>query len=188
MSNLPVHAATVLLMFGVLPIWIFAGFIDYFCHRASHIDSTSGPAEAAMHLFQFGLIAVPTVLALLFEINASFFLIAVVAIMLHHGVAYIDVRYANQTRKVSPFEQMVHSFLEILPITAFLLLAVLHWSQFLVLAGGPAQTHSLGFYFKPYPLPIWYVVVAMAAAGLFNTVPYLEELARCLQAARARRH
>ena len=186
MPAVSVHAATVLLMYGVLPVWILAGFVDYFCHRASHIEKTSGPSETAMHLLQFGLIGIPTVIALLFEINAGFFLLATIAMLLHHGVAYIDVRYANQTREVSPFEQMVHSFLEVLPIAAVLLLAVLHWPQVLVLVGGPAQPDSFGFRLKSHPLPAWYVVGAITAAGVFNAVPYLEELVRCLRAAPTR--
>jgi len=49
--------------------------------------------------------------------------LAAMCILLHHGIAYVDVRYADASRKVLPREQMVHSFLEILPITAYVLLA-----------------------------------------------------------------
>ena len=31
-----------ILMYFVLPIWLLAGFADWLCHRASHIESTTG--------------------------------------------------------------------------------------------------------------------------------------------------
>jgi hypothetical protein len=182
MDNLPVHAATILLLYAVLPVWILAGFADYLCHRATHIEATSGTPESFLHLVQFGVIAVPTVLALLVEINSTFFLLAVIAILLHHAVAFIDVRYANRTRSVIPLEQMIHSFLEILPITAVLLLAVLHWQDFLALGQAMPGLHP-----KSHPLPLWYVASAVAAAILLNAIPYMEELLRCLRASAMRR-
>jgi hypothetical protein len=121
--DLPVLPANLLMMFFVLPIWLLAGLTDYFCHRASQIEQTSGVPESLMHLLQFGLIAIPALMALTLQVNAAFFFLAAAAIIVHHIVAYLDVRYANSTRRVTAFEQMVHSFLEITPITAFLLLA-----------------------------------------------------------------
>src|SRR5690349_23947212 len=33
------------LMYFVLPLWLVAGFADYLCHRAAHIETTSGAKE-----------------------------------------------------------------------------------------------------------------------------------------------
>lgn len=163
----------------VLPLWIAAGFADYLCHRAAKISENSGTPESVLHLVQFSLVGIPTTAALFFKANAGFFLLAAVCILLHHLTAYIDVRYADATRKVEPWEQMVHSFLEILPITAYLLLAVAEWPQFLSLFGlgmeEPAFVPELRLLFVPY------AIAALAAAFLFNFLPYLEELARCLR-------
>ena len=182
MDNLPVHAATILLLYAVLPVWILAGFADYLCHKATRIEATSGTPESLLHLLQFGVIALPTVLALLVEINSTFFLLAVIAILLHHAVAFIDVRYANRTRAVIPLEQMIHSFLEILPITAVLRFAGFPRRDFIVL--GQVMP---GLQLKSHPLPLWYVAGAVAAAILLNAIPYMEELLRCLRTSAMRR-
>jgi hypothetical protein len=47
-----------LLMYFVLPVWLAAGFADYLCHRASHIERTSGWKESLLHLLQFSEMAV----------------------------------------------------------------------------------------------------------------------------------
>jgi hypothetical protein len=173
------QAAGLLLMFVVLPVWIVAGFADYWCHRAAHIEDNAGTRESVLHLLQFGAIGLPTALALVLEINAGFFLLAALAIIFHHAVAFIDVRYANHSRSVAPIEQMVHSFLEIMPITAFLLLSILHWPQLLSLLGQGAEPADFGVHMKSHPLPLWYVGGAIGAAALLNAVPYVEEFVRC---------
>ena len=169
----------------VLPLWIAAGFADYLCHRVARISENSGTPESILHLVQFSLVGLPTILALFFRANAGFFLFAAPCILLHHLIAYIDLRYADATRKVEPREQMVHSFLEILPITAYLLLAVAEWPQFVSLFGlgeeRPVFTPELRIPSVPY------AIAALAAAFLFNLLPYLEELVRCLRRAHNKR-
>jgi hypothetical protein len=31
-----------ILMYFILPVWLVAGFADWLCHRASHIETTTG--------------------------------------------------------------------------------------------------------------------------------------------------
>jgi hypothetical protein len=155
------NAAYYLLGFVVLPLWIAAGLADYLCHRATRISENAGTPESLLHLLQYALVGLPVSLALFLKADAGFFLFAAFMIILHHMVAYVDVRYANQTRNVPPFEQMVHSFLELLPITAYLLLAVASWSQIL------------------FPV---YTATILTTAFLLNLVPYVEELFRCWRA------
>ena len=175
-------APYLLLGLFVLPLWIIAGFADYLCHRAAYISLNSGTRESVLHLAQFSLVGLPIIWALFLKANAGFFLVAVVLILLHHLVAYIDVRYADATRKVEPREQMVHSFLELLPITAYLLLAAAEWPQFLALFGLGVEPAAFA--------PQWrmlsgsYAAVILIAALLFGFIPYLEELLRCIRAAR----
>jgi len=173
-------APYILLGFFVLPLWVVAGFSDYLCHRAAHISENSGTPESLLHLLQFSLVGLPTVAALFLKANAGFFLAAAVCILLHHLTAYIDLRYADSTRKVEPVEQMVHSFLELLPITAYLLLAVAEWPQLLALFGlGPEAP----MFAPQLRLPSGpYVIAILTAAFLFNFLPYLEELFRCARA------
>ena len=40
-----------LLMYFVLPLWLAAGFADYLCHRAVHIEKTSGWRESISTYF-----------------------------------------------------------------------------------------------------------------------------------------
>src|SRR5690348_11308570 len=63
-------AAQSILMYFVLPLWVAAGFADYLCHRAAHIEDTSGPKESVLHLLQFAEMAVPTLAAIFLEVNA----------------------------------------------------------------------------------------------------------------------
>jgi hypothetical protein len=182
MTQFAGHAAAVLLMFAVLPIWIAAGLADYVCHRATNIEATSGTKESVLHALQFALVGLPVTLALFLNANAGFFLLAAICILLHHAVAAVDLVYANPKRRIAPREQMIHSFLEVVPITAFLLLAVLYWPQFLALFGaGPEEAR-----FAPQIriLPWRYTAAALGGALLFNAVPYAEELLRCIRAAR----
>jgi hypothetical protein len=54
-----------MLMYFVLPLWLAAGFADYLCHRAAHIEKTSGWKESILHLLQFAETAIPVLAALL---------------------------------------------------------------------------------------------------------------------------
>jgi hypothetical protein len=179
-------APYILLGFFILPLWILAGFADYLCHRAAHIEQSSGTRESLLHLIQFSLVGLPVTLALFLKANAGFFLASAVVILLHHLTAYIDVRYADASRKVEPREQMVHSFLELLPVTAYLLLAVAEWKQFLALFGLGAERAV--FVPQVRPLSGVYATVILAAAFLLNAVPYLEELMRCIGAMRTNKN
>ena len=74
---------------------------------------------------------------------------------------------------------MIHSFLEIMPITAFILLGVLHWPQLLALFGRGSEPAV----FAPTVrlLPSTFIFTTLASAFLFNLLPYAEELWRCVR-------
>jgi hypothetical protein len=177
-------AAPFVLMYVVLPLWLAAGFADYLCHRAARIETTSGWKESALHLLQFAEMAVPTLAAIFLEINALIFLIMIVAIVLHHATAIWDVSYAYQTRVVTPTEQHIHSFLEILPFTGFLIVAILHWQQFISLFGLGSLPAEFSLQMKEAPLPWAYVAVILTAVALFEVLPYFEEFMRSWRAQR----
>jgi len=179
--NLIVLGAVYLLGFVVIPVWMAMGVADYFCHRASNISHSSGTRESLMHLGQFALVGIPLTLALFFEIDAGLLLLMIVFIIFHHAVAFVDVRYANATRQVAPVEQMVHSFLEIMPITAFLLASAISFAQFEALFGFGGASVDFAFHLRRPTLPIWYIAGVLTTAFLFNLVPYVEELLRCIR-------
>jgi hypothetical protein len=174
-------AAATILMFGVFPLWVAAGLADYFCHRASAIETTSGPRESALHLLQLGLVGVPVLLALFLQIDAALLALMIACLLLHQAVAYIDVRYASTRRRVTPFEQMIHGFLEIMPLTAFILVCVLNWDQAAALFGlGPGQP-DFSLRLRSPSLPPAYIAGLLAATFLLNALPYAEEMIRTLR-------
>ena len=129
-----------------------------------------------MHLAQFGLVGVPILLVLFFRVNAGVLLVLAAFAIAHHCVAYADLRYATGKREITPIEQMVHSFLELLPLTAWLLLAAIHFDQLEALTN-----RSMDLSFKIEPRPFEYVVSVLLGASLFGLLPYLEELGRCFR-------
>ena len=168
-----------MLMYFILPLWLAAGFADYLCHRASHIEKTSGWRESILHLAQFAEMAVPVLAALFLEITSGVILVMIAFLVVHEATAIWDVRYASRMREVSPTEQHVHSFLEMLPLTGLLLVIALHWPAFAALFG--QGTPDFSFTLKQSPLPLTYIAAMLALTALLEVLPYLEELIRGLR-------
>jgi hypothetical protein len=171
-------AAQNILMYFVLPVWVAAGFADYLCHRATNIETTSGPKESLLHLLQFAEMAVPTLAAIFLEINALIILVMIACLILHEATAIWDVSYAYQLRTITPTEQHVHSFLEMLPLAGLLVIITLHAQQFLALFGLGNEIAVFTLRLKQPPLPWLYVTVMLSLVLLFDVLPYLEELVR----------
>jgi hypothetical protein len=167
-----------MLMYFLLPLWLGAGFTDYLCHRAAHIERTSGWQESALHLLQFFEMAVPVLAALFLEITSGVILLMIICLMLHQATAVWDVRYANAKRQITPTEQHVHSILEMLPLMGLLMVIALYWSAFAGLFGSGSPDFALRP--KPEPLPVIYIATMLGLTALFELLPYLEELARTL--------
>jgi hypothetical protein len=174
------------LLYFILPLWLAAGFADYLCHRATHIERTSGYKESLLHLLMFAEIAIPLLSALFFEINALVMLLMITGFIAHEVTSLWDVSYAIDKREVSPIEQHVHSFLEMLPLMSMIIVIILHWPQFLALFGAGPETTRFTLRLKPEPLPWTYVSAFLAAVLAFEVLPYAEELVRGLRASRKR--
>ena len=112
--------------FGVLPLWLLAGGADWLCHRSSHIERTSGPTESLFHLALLLSIAIPTLAGVWFEINALVLTSFAAGVAAHMALSLWDTTYSLPRRFISPFEQQVHSYLEMLPLFALVLLGILH--------------------------------------------------------------
>jgi hypothetical protein len=171
-------------MYFVLPLWLAAGFSDYLCHRAAHIETTSGAKESLLHLLQFAEMAVAVLAAMFLEINALVLFIMLVCFLLHEATALWDVSYAVATREVTPIEQHIHSFLEMMPLMGLVLIAALHWEQFLALFGLANERAHFDVTIRHGP-PSWvYVATVLTLVLLFEVLPYVEELVRGLRANR----
>jgi hypothetical protein len=176
------EAAVSVLLYFILPLWLAAGFADYLCHRASNIEVTSGYKESLIHLLMFSEAAVPLLAAIFLEINAAVIAAMIAGLIAHQLTGLWDLAYATDTRYVSPVEQQVHSFLELLPLAAVLIVIILHWPQFLSLWGLGSETARFSLALKQDPLPWSYVTGFLCAVLAFELLPYLEELARGLRA------
>jgi hypothetical protein len=170
-----------ILMYFILPLWLAAGFADYLCHRAASIETTSGPKESLLHLLLFAEMGVPVLAAMFLEINALIIAVMIVCFLLHEATSIWDVSYAVSTREVTPLEQHVHSFLEMLPLMGVLLVAVLHWPQFLALFGQGPEQARFAIRLKENPLPVGYVATMLTLVLMFEVIPYMEELVRGLR-------
>ena len=118
-----------ILMYIVLPLWVAAGFVDYCCHRASDVEHANGVKETTLHWLMLGEVGVPILAAVFLRIDALLIGFMILCLIVHEVTGYLDLKLAMATRKVTAFEQQVHSVLEMMPLTALLLLTALHWPQ-----------------------------------------------------------
>ena len=72
-------------MYFVLRLWLLAGFADYLCHRAAHIENSTAPKESFIHLLMFAEMGVPLLAAIFLEINALIIAVIRPASTLHAG-------------------------------------------------------------------------------------------------------
>lgn len=172
------------LLYFILPLWLAAGFADWCCHRAADIANTAGTRESLLHMLMLAQIGAPALAALLLEINAAVLLFSLAMLVAHEATAWWDVSFASRHRHIAPFEQHMHSLLEVLPMLVFTLLAALHWPQLLALFGSGEATADFSLRLKQTPLSATYVTTLLIVIMLFQVLPYSEELLRCLRAQR----
>jgi hypothetical protein len=175
-----VHAAELVLMAAVVPLWVLAGLADWWCHRRTAIERTSGWPENAFHWVLLAEAGIALVAAALLEVNAAVLLLVFAAFLAHEVTTLIELRYVVPLREVRPLEQMVHSFMEILPLVVLALLAVMRWDQVLALFGAGAPEFALQP--KADPWPANYLLGAAVAVLLLNVLPMAEEGVRCWRA------
>jgi hypothetical protein len=172
------------LMYFVLPLWVVAGFADYLCHRASGIEQASGIKESAIHWLMLAEVGVPLMAVVFLQVNALLLAFVILCLIAHEITGYIDLQVATRTRQVTIFEQQVHSVLEMMPLTAVLLLAILHWPQTLALFG--AGRERAEFYLALKQSPAWTEIAPPAIAFLLLAIlPYLEEFIRGMRVERS---
>jgi hypothetical protein len=170
-------AAQDILMYAVFPLWVAAGLADWACHRRAAIEHTAGLRENLLHWLLFAELGLPMVAAALFEVNAAVLAIVCGGFLLHEATVLAELRYAVSMRRVEPVEQMVHSFMEVLPLAALALLAVMYGSR--VPAAG-TEPQAFALLWKREPWPAAYLVGALAAVTVFNVLPLAEEAWRCI--------
>jgi hypothetical protein len=163
------------LMWGLYPVWLLAGAGDYLCHRQTDIEHTSGTKESWFHLLQFVSLLPAFAAAVLLDVNAVVFGLIVVCVIAHTVLAHLDISYTDGLRHISPIEQHVHGFMEVLPLVAVALLGILHWSEISDGAAGPMFSHPM--FSLRAPIDVGRVLLVSSFAVLAG-VPIMEELAR----------
>lgn len=172
------------LLYFVMPVWQAAGFLDYLQHRRSHIETTAGARESAIHLLMMTEAAVPSLMGLFLDVDALVLLTTILDLFLHEATAIWDVAYAEPRRLVTPNEQHIHSFLEVIPFMATSFLICMHWSQFRSLAGRGPERARWSLRRKQPPLSRRYVAAVLSGLVSFIGIPYAEEFWRCYRASR----
>ncbi|HTE42291.1 MAG TPA: hypothetical protein VK629_15820 [Steroidobacteraceae bacterium] len=158
------------LLVGILyPLWLVAGLCDYLCHRRTDIATTSGTTESWLHIAEFGSLAIAILIASLLVVTRTTVIAIGLAIVAHTVLSFIDVAYTQGRRHISPFEQHVHGFLDVIPVAALGLIAALNW---------PAIQNSSWTIEARGDLPTFGTSVLIGSYFVLAGVPILEELLR----------
>jgi hypothetical protein len=167
-----------ILFWGVLPLWLVAGFADWLLHRRTSIEHTSGFRESTLHALQAVQIGIPLVAGLFFEINSLVLAVMILAVIVHMLTALWDTLYTNPRRYISPLEQHIHSHLEYLPVVAVLLVVLLHWDAFLGLFGTGETPASFVLRLKAEAVPLPYTLGVLIPVVVVQGGLLIEEMWR----------
>ncbi|MFD9564250.1 diguanylate cyclase [Streptomyces sp. NPDC059994] len=140
-----------------------------------------------MHALMMTEAGVPVAVGLLAKINPLVLSVMGGAAVAHGATAPYDVSFATGRREVRPIEQHIHSFLEVLPLTAMAFAACLHPEAVRDTLRGGRGPDDWKLLPKERPLPARYLAALAATISLGVALPYAEEMKRCLRARRTRR-
>lgn len=173
------------LLYGVLPLWVVPAVADWWMHRRTRIEHTSGTKESVVHALMMTEAGVPVAMGLLARINPLVLSVMGGAAVAHGATALYDVTLATEKREVRPVEQHIHSFLEVLPLSGLAFIGCLHADQVrATLRGGPGRD-DWKLLPKDRPLSTPYLLGLGVVIGAGVALPYAEELRRCIRAQRS---
>ena len=170
-----------LILFGLLPLWGISGLIDWYCHRASHIETTSGIKESLIHSLMGIQLGIPIFFSLFFFVNVSVLLICFLAVLMHEFVAHWDVHYSASKREITIWEVHVHNYMSTIPLFLFMLLVVINWDMFKNMISFN-WAGNMGF--ERIEIPHGgskYLGAYLIFMGITCVLPYFEENIRCLR-------
>lgn len=167
------------LLYVLIPLWFVPGLADWWWHRQTKIEETSGTHESLTHAIMMTVVGVPLLAALLLEINALVLTMMIAGYVVHEGVTYWDVNYAKDLRELPTIEQHTHSFLEMLPFMSASMAICLNPRQFAAIFGRGDEPARWTLEPKKPPLTKRYVLGILASVFAFVILPYGEEFVRC---------
>lgn len=161
-----------LLMYAILPLWVLAGFLDWQQHRSSRIESTTGITESVFHWVLFAEGGCALFCALVLPFQPMLVALAFTLLAAHELTTWLELKVVVGGRFISPAEQMLHSFLEILPWCAIVTVYLLRTTEI----GLPAVAAYSEILTPTYLALLFLFIVVM------NVLPLTEETLRCLRA------
>jgi hypothetical protein len=164
-----------LLIWVIYPLWLAAGLGDVLCHRATKIRETSGSPESLLHLAQISVIGVAVLMALFVEITVLAAVVMGCLVLTHSILSFVDVSYTDQRRYISPIEQHIHCYLEVLPWMALAVIVLLEWPL----------VHDPVLRIKESPPSFPTALAILLPACLLAVLPVILEL---MSTARGRQH
>jgi hypothetical protein len=167
----------------VFPLWLLSGVADYLCHARSDIAHTSGTHESVLHLLQTAEIGLPVLVFLFLTTNALTLALMTAGVVAHTATSWRDVTFSAPLRHISPGEQYVHSFLNVLPWIALALVAILHWPM-VVAMFDPAIASDWKPRWRQPAFNGATLFVVLAASLLFGALPGALEFMHTLAVAR----
>ena len=168
------------ILYVFIPLWLLAGFGDWLFHRKAQISKNAGVIESILHQLMLAEVGLPLVAGLFLQINALLIGIMIAGFVLHEATVFWDLRYASRHRKISPGEQIVHSFQELIPLTILSLVVFLHWDQFVALVTLDSRA-EFRLKWKRELLPTSYLASLLIVGVLLVVLPFAEELWRCFR-------
>jgi hypothetical protein len=169
-----------ILLYVLLPLWGVAGGVDWFCHRATKIESTAGLREALVHALMGFQVGIPILLGLLFEVNVLVLIMCILALVAHELVAHYDVHYAQDLREISIWEVHAHNYLATLPFFILLLIIVRRWETFVNFVTFKwAGNMSLQWREESLGMNGNFALSYIIGMGIFIVMPYMLEMYRC---------
>ncbi len=176
-----------LMLYAILPLWGIAGFVDWLCHRATSIETTTGIKESIIHAIMGLQVGVPIVLCIAYRVNVLVLLLCLIIWIAHEVVAHLDVHTAVSRREISVWEMHAHSYLSTIPFYLLALIGVVNHDIVLKLLSLD-WVGEMGLEVRDIPAGgrhylTWY----LGFMGIICVVPYTEELARCYRVARRNR-
>jgi hypothetical protein len=173
------------LLYGVLPLWVVPAVADWWMHRRTRIEHTSGTKESVVHALMMTEAGIPVLMGLLARINPLVLSVMGGAAAAHSATALYDVTLAVEEREVRPVEQHIHSFLEVLPLSGLAFTACLHSDEVRATLRGGHGPYDWRLLPKDRPLSAAYLAGLGVVIGAGVVLPYAEELRRCVRAQRS---
>jgi hypothetical protein len=181
------EALVTLILYVILPIWGIAGYVDWYCHKRSKIESTSGTFESVMHSVMGLQVGIPIFLCLVYRVNALILIVCLISLILHEFVAHHDVKFASTKRDITIMEVHAHNYLATTPLYLLLMVVAINWKLVVLLVTGQTPPYEqFGDQFAiersnytlggDHYLPTYYSFMIVACV-----LPYIEEMLRCLR-------